>query len=32
VQNRPINDHFSPSLEVAYAGNMRKNTLHICNT
>jgi len=32
VQNMPINDHDyeSLSLEVAYAGNMWKNMLHIC--
>jgi len=32
VQNRPINDqdYDSPSLEVAYAGNMRKSMPHIC--
>jgi len=32
VLNRPINDHDydSPSLEVAYAGNIRKNMPHIC--
>jgi len=32
VQKRHINDHDydSPSLEFAYAGNMRKNMPHIC--
>jgi len=31
MQNRPINDHDydSPSLEFAYAGNMRKNMPHV---
>jgi len=37
VQKKPINDHDydSSSLEVAYAGNMRKNAAympHICTT
>jgi len=33
VQNRPIDDHDydSPSLEVAYAGNMRKNMPQTCS-